>query len=291
MAVTTEKILSSRDMISRLSWGAVFGGTAVTLITAMMLILLGISIGLFAVEPASEENPFGGMATGSTIWWILSWLVALFLGGWITSRFAGLQRKFDGALHGTVTWSLTFLVSLLLLTNTVGMILGGTFGIMRTVLSAAGQAGSAVVPQVSEILTGTEDPIQSITQEAKQLLETVRQRGGENAVTELTDAIKQIFAQPEITQADRQTIVDKLLQYTDMSEQQARSTVDQWVSSYQELKQNLQKQADRLSQTAEKYSDALGKAGLAAFFTLLLGAVAATLGGMVGRVKGLVKID
>ncbi|RJP47856.1 MAG: hypothetical protein C4583_15830 [Anaerolineaceae bacterium] len=291
MATTTEKIISPRDMISRLSWGGVFGGTAVTLTTAMMLMLLGISIGLFAVEPASEENPFGGVATGSTIWWILSWLVALFLGGWTTSRFAGLQRKFDGTLHGIVTWALTFLLSLLLLTNTVGMILGGTFGIMRTVFSSAGQTVSAVAPQVSEILTGTEDPIQSITQEAKQVIEMVRQRGGETAVTELTDAIKQIFAQPEITQADRQRIVDILLQYTDIGEQQARSTVDQWVSSYQQLKQNLQKQAERLSQTAEKYSDALGGAALAAFFTLLLGAVAAALGGMAGRVKGLVKIE
>jgi hypothetical protein len=64
MAVKTEKIISPRvDMISRLSWGAVFGGTAVTV---MLLMLLGISIGFFAVEPASEENPFGGVATGST---------------------------------------------------------------------------------------------------------------------------------------------------------------------------------------------------------------------------------
>lgn len=119
----------------------------------------------------------------------------------------------------------------------------------------------------------------------------VRQQGGADAVAELTDAIKQVFAQPEITQADRQRIVDILLKYTDMSEPQARSTVDQWTSSYQELKQNLQQQAERLSQTAEKYSDALGKAALAAFFTLLLGTVAAALGGMAGRVKGLVKIE
>jgi CHASE3 domain sensor protein len=257
----------------------------------MMVMLLGLSIGLYAIEPASEENPFGGLATGSTLWWILSWLVALFLGGWVTSRFAGLQRKFDGALHGIVTWALTFLVSLLLLTNAAGMILGGTFGVMRTVFSAAGQTVSAVAPQVSEMLTGIQDPIQSITQEAKQVIEAIRQRGGERAVAELTDAIKQIFAQPEITQADRQRIVGILLQYTDMSEQQARSTVDQWVTSYQQLRQSVQKQSERLAQTAEKYSDALGTAALASFFTLLLGAAAAALGGMAGRVKGLVKVE
>jgi hypothetical protein len=292
MAVKTEKIISPRvDMISRLSWGAVFGGTAVTLTTVMLLMLLGISIGFFAVEPASEENPFGGVATGSTIWWVLSWLVALFLGGWISSRFAGLQRKFDGALHGIVTWALTFLVSFLLLTNTVGMILGGTFGIMRTVFSAAGQSISAVAPQISEMLTGTQDPIKGITQEAKQVIDSVRQRGGEGAVKELTDAIEQIFAKPEITQADRQRIIDILLQYTDMNEQQARSTVDQWVTRYQELKQGLQQTSERLTQTAQQYSDALGKAAIGSFFALLLGAIAAALGGMVGRVKGLVKIE
>ena len=291
MATPTKKAEPSRHTVSRLSWSALFGGTAVSLTTVMMLVLLGASIGFYTIEPASEENPFGGLAAGSAFWWLLSWIVALFLGGWIASRFGGLQRKFDGALHGIVTWALTFLVSFLLLTNTMGMILGGTFGVMQNVFSAAGQAISAVAPQLSEVLTGSQDPIKALTREAKQIIETVRQRGGENAVAQLTSTIEQVFAKPEITPADRRSIVDILVQYADMSEKEARSTVDRWTNRYQQLKQTVQQYDEQLARTAQQYSDALGGAAIASFFALLLGAAAAAFGGMAGRVKGAVRID
>ncbi|MFP4315087.1 MAG: hypothetical protein ACLFQR_02585 [Desulfovibrionales bacterium] len=277
------------DSVSNISWRAIFGGTAITLVVVMMLVLLGIAVGMFSVDPATEENPFGGLGTGSAIWWVLSWIIALFFGGWVTSRFAGLQRKFDGVLHGLVTWSITFLVSLFFLTNVIGTVVGGTFSIMQNVMSAAGQAVSVVAPSVSEALTG-EDPLKAVMQQGQKVLDEIRQRGGERAVSELTDALRQIFQQPEVTQADRQRIRDILLEYTDMSEQEARRTVDQWVSSYEQARQEIQQMQEQLPKRAEQISDALGQAAIWSFIALLLGALAAGLGGMVGRVKGVVSV-
>jgi hypothetical protein len=287
--VRVERTIPSVSSVSHLFWGAVFGGSAVTLVTVMLLVLFGIAVGLFAVDPATEQNPLGGIGIGSAIWWVLSWVVALFFGGWVTSRFAGLQRKFDGLLHGLVTWSLTFLFSLFFLTNVIGTVVGGTFGMMSTIFSAASEVVSVVAPEATRALTG-DDPMQVVIQEAQQVIEQVRQRGGQNAVQELTTALREIFKDPQMTQAEEQRIVSLLLQYTDMSRDEASSLVNRWADTYENARQRLGEIKEQLPQRAEQITEALARAALWAFLALLLGAVAAAAGGMVGRVKGEVNL-
>ncbi|MEZ4601771.1 MAG: hypothetical protein R2940_18425 [Syntrophotaleaceae bacterium] len=287
--MTNGQALPRTDSISNVSWRAIFAGTSITLVTMMMLVLLGMAIGLFAVNPATEQNPFGGLGIGTTIWWILSWIISLFIGGWVTSRFAGMQRKWDGALHGLVTWSLTFIISMVFLANLLGAVVGGTFNLMQNTLRMAGQFMSAVAPGMAEMMTG-QDPMQAIMQEGQQIMEQIRQRGGEDAVAELTNTIRQVFQQPEITPQDKQKITGILTQYTDMSEQEAESTVDRWVNTYQQARQQVQQFGEQVTQRAEQITDALAQAAIWSFFALLLGAIAAAAGGMVGRVKGVVTV-
>jgi hypothetical protein len=77
MLETTEKLIPLRDMISRLSWGAVFGGTSVALTMAMMM-LLGLSIGDYWAEielPTAEMRrrviPEGVIESG---WDLEGWM-------------------------------------------------------------------------------------------------------------------------------------------------------------------------------------------------------------------------
>ncbi len=281
--------LPRTDSIANISWRAIFAGTSIALVTTMVLVLLGTAIGFFSIDPTTEQNPFGGLGMGAAIWWVLSCIIALFFGGWITSRFAGLQRKFDGALHGLVTWSLTFIISLVFLASLLGAVIGGTFSIVQNVLEGTGQMLSSVAPDVAQVMTGGQNPLQAVMQEGQQIMDQIRQKGGEEAVTELTNAVQQIFEKPVVTPQDRQTIVGILTKYTDMSQQESRSKVDQWVSIYQQARQKLQKFGEQLPQKAEQASEALGQAALWSFFALLLGAIAAAAGGMVGRVKGVVE--
>lgn len=287
--VQPDKALPSVGSVARLSWGAVFGGTALAVVTLLLMVLLGMAIGFFALNVASEENPLGGYGIGSYIWWVLSWIVALFVGGWITSRFAGLQRKNDGMLHGLVTWALTTLAIMLLLTNVLGAVVGGAFSVAQSALSAAGEAVSAL-PSPSQVLPGQQNPVQAILQEAQQTIEQVRQRGGEEAVNELTSAMREVFSKPEITQADQQRIAGLLAKYTDMGQQEAQATVSRWVSSYEQAKQKMGQLGQRAARTAEDVAQALGHAAIWSFLALLLGAVAAGLGGRAGRVGGPVSV-
>lgn len=75
-------------------------------------------------------------------------IIALFAGGWVTARFAGLQRVFDGELHGLVTWSLTTILSIVLLTNVLGAVVVEAFGMVKNVYQATEQVVSAAVPAV-----------------------------------------------------------------------------------------------------------------------------------------------
>jgi len=67
-----------------------------------LLNLLGAGIGLTSVNPATEPDTMEGLGVGTTIWWVVSNLIALFVGGLVAGRMAGFVNLIDGALHGTV---------------------------------------------------------------------------------------------------------------------------------------------------------------------------------------------
>ena len=95
--------------------------------------------GIRTIDPATEENPSGGLGIGTLSGGLSAVSFAYFAGGWVSSRVAGLQRVFDGALHGLVTWSLVP-AHHVMLTNTVGFVLGGAFGLVENVVSIQRQA-------------------------------------------------------------------------------------------------------------------------------------------------------
>lgn len=124
--------------LRRISWGAVLVGTVVVMVVWMTLALLGMGIGLASVDPGA--TPGRGIAIGAMIWWIITSLIALFIGGWVAGRLAGPQRRLDGALHGMATWGVSALVTVFLLTTTVGVLIGGAFGIVGNVMQASNPA-------------------------------------------------------------------------------------------------------------------------------------------------------
>lgn len=133
------------DFMKRISWSAVFAGVLVAIITQMLLTLLGLGIGLGTIDPVQERNPTAGLGIGSAIWYIVSSLLSLFLGGWVAGRLASAPRLFDGVIHGVLTWCLTTLLTIYFLTTTVGSIIGGAGRLIGGIVSTAGSAvGSAV---------------------------------------------------------------------------------------------------------------------------------------------------
>src|SRR5690349_15272686 len=88
-----------------LSWGAIFGGAVAALSVWALLYALGLAFGLSAVDP---RNPGSLRASGifTGIWSLVTPIIALFVGGAVASRGAGIVTRAGGALHGLVVWGL-----------------------------------------------------------------------------------------------------------------------------------------------------------------------------------------
>lgn len=120
--------------LSRVSWGAIFAGALVALVVMGLINLLGIAVGAVVLGEGAAGEGFG---IGAGIWWTVSALIGLFIGGWTAGHFSTADIRSDGLMHGIVTWALFVLVTFLAVTTTVGQVLGGVFGMIGQNLTAA----------------------------------------------------------------------------------------------------------------------------------------------------------
>src|ERR671921_2091426 len=123
-------------MLNKISWGAVFAGVVVALVTQFILNMFGIGLGAASLDPAAGAgaNPAAStFSIGAGIWFVLSGILASLAGGYAAGRLAGKPKESTGGWHGLTAWALTTLVVLYLLSTAVGGILGGAY---RTVAGA-----------------------------------------------------------------------------------------------------------------------------------------------------------
>jgi hypothetical protein len=164
----------------RISWGAIFAGTVTALAVQLLLTLLGVSIGAWAADPAAGLAGMEGLGIGAAIWALVSFIIALFCGGWIAGRMSGLGNKLDGLLEGFLVWGAVTVFTFMLLTTAVGGILGGAAGLAGQTVAAAGEQvddPEQVVREYGEpVRERMEDP-----QARQEMEETVREVGEEVA--------------------------------------------------------------------------------------------------------------
>ncbi|MGH8470416.1 MAG: PhnA-like protein, partial [Gammaproteobacteria bacterium] len=117
--------------IKRIAWGAVFAGVILAIGIQVLLNMLGTGIGASTIDPLRGNTPDADvLGMSAAVWWILSSLIALFVGGWTAARLAGIPRQVDGMLHGLLAWGLSTLVVFYFLGTVVGGLIGGTFNMI-----------------------------------------------------------------------------------------------------------------------------------------------------------------
>jgi hypothetical protein len=302
-----------------ISWQAVFAGVLVALSAQLLFSLLGLGIGFSTINPANNYNSVEGLGVGATIWWLMSMLAALFLGGWTAGRLSDKATPSDGMMHGILAFCLMSLFMLYLLTTTVGGLISGATGIVGRGLSLAGQGASAVSPRIGEMIQEqlkTQDiDFTSLRNEAETLL---RQTGkpqlqpnalerqardagsavkdaGENvarnpqgADTAALGLINSIFRQGEKTvkTVDREAAINVIVARTGNSREEAGKIADRWIQTYEQALVTFERKKEELKQTTdqavEATATALSKASLLAFFGLVCSALVAAIGGWVG---------
>jgi hypothetical protein len=148
-----------RPYFSAIRWGAIIAGVVSGTASYLLLALLGVAVGLTAVDPNAAE-PVGRVPLATGIWTGISMLVGAFIGGYVAGHMSGLSRSIDGMLHGFVSWAVTTLLFAVLTTTAVGALLGGTFRILAEGLQVGATAatqssgGQNVLDQLAAAVSG-----------------------------------------------------------------------------------------------------------------------------------------
>jgi hypothetical protein len=127
------------NILKRVSWPAVFGGTLVALAVELLLLAWGLFIGFSLNSP-------GGIKTWAEAWYFVTALVALFAGGWVAARLS-TNTAGPGWLHGFVTWGLTTVATFAFAIWVSYGLLGTTIAAVRTTVVAAEAGPPATAAQ------------------------------------------------------------------------------------------------------------------------------------------------
>lgn len=263
------------SVLKRVSWGAIFAGTVVTLVLLLTFTLLGLGIGLGVISPATAENPMGGVGIGAGIWMLITTLISIFCGAWVAGKLAGSPRSITGVLHGITVWGLVTLLSFYLMTSAVGVLVSGAASIIGRGVS---MLSGAAAPVIQQQMAQRGFDLNTIISEGQKLM-TTRGKGGAKSTT-LQPVITKLFSGQQPAAADRQKAVNALVANTNMSRAEATRTVDNWITRFNQAR-------TQLPQQAQDTMRAISKAALLAFAIMLLGAGAGALGGAFGAPKEL----
>lgn len=265
-----EAALHPPSPLHRISWGSILAGVAIALSIQFLLNLLGVGIGASTINPNQGDTPGSGLAIGAGIWFAVSALISLFVGGWAAGRLAGVPNSKDGMLHGFTTWSLTTIVTLFLLTSAIGGLIGGSASLLGKAASMGGEGAKAATPMLTNLASqATGVSSNEVKQQAGDIASDTRFQAF------ASDIVRNGQASPE----SRSNLAQLVAQKQNISQQQADNEVASWQ---QRLAQAKDQATTKAKDVADKTASGVSKTALWSFFALLLGAVAATLGGMIG---------
>ncbi len=275
----------------KLSWGAIFGGAFVALGVWVLLYSLGLALGLSSVDPADPGSAkAAGIGTG--IWSLIAPLIALFAGGVVASRTAGVLDKMGGALHGVVLWGLTTMAGVIVMGMVLSSLLGTVFNVGKAAVGATGTAVAAAASGAAAQGDTAGSLARTFGLDANDALTPINQRlkaEGKPAITaqqieaSTKDVINTAIQQGRM---DRQLLVSSIAQNTALSQQDAEEIAGRIEAQWNQQWAQVQAKAGEIKQQVQtgalQAADTTGHVFWGVFFALLLGLVSAIVGATIG---------
>jgi len=253
----------------RVSWGAVFAGAVASVGLWMLLYALGLAIGASTLHVQDSGSAKAtGIFTG--VWGVVAPLIALFVGGMVAGRGAGVITRGDGALHGFVTWGLAAIGGAWLLANLLGAIGGGVASLGHEAAQVAGAAGANAGQVMRSAGLNTEDLIRPLNQR-------LQAEGHPTVTADQVEAAARDTLQQSVRggRIDHTVIVKSVADNTSLSRADADQLADQ-------LESRLQSARAQMTSSLQTATNAASKAFWGAFIALALGLIAAIVGGAEG---------
>jgi hypothetical protein len=243
----------------KVSWGGIFGGVLVAIGLLLLLTALGVAVGISAAQPG--ETQASTLGAGAGIWAGLSLLVALFVGGMVSTRIGAISDGATGFFEGALVWVVSILLMLYFASSGVSMLAGGAFQMvggaaqaMGSVMQGGGGAGVDVSGSVDQIVQRLKDP----------------------------KTAQQIASVTGMPQSEVQATLSETAQRVDNNRDNPAQAAAEAKAGVAQLMEKA-KSSGALEQKAEEVQPQASRAAWIAFGALVLSLLAAVLGAMSGR--------
>lgn len=290
----------------RIKWSAVFAGWAVGLALQMVLMLLGLGFGAWAID-FRESNPAEGLPTGAAIWTGVSMLIAAFTGGYVTSRLSGTYRRSDGLYHGVVVWGVNWLVFAWLTTTAMATMIGGAFSTFGSTLQTLGQGMSGVASTAANKLGDKLGQMSMSPQELRKQVESILAASGKPElqpgqvrqdvdkvagsarsgapVNQVTDAALGELSS-KLAALDQEAAVNVMVNKMGMTREQANQLIQSTIGALQPIQRTVEDTVSKVKQqSAELGTKAVDRMGTIALWLAIVGIITlglSALGGALG---------
>jgi len=262
-------------VLNQISWGAVFAGAVMALVIQTILNMVGIGVGLASVDAVAGTSPTARTLTvGAGVWLVVSGIVASAIGGHLAGRLSGKPLPMTAAYHGLMSWAVSTLVVLYVITSAATGVAGGAFSTVSSAIGGAGRAVGATSQAAAPALNDINDPLKRIENQ-------VRDASGGQDPAALRDTAVSAVRAALVGDANEQSAAtaratDALAKAQGISQDQARQQVADMQQKYTAA---LEKTKEQAKVAADATAKTVSRGAIIGAIALLLGALAAFFAG------------
>ena len=264
---------------SPFGWSAIFAGATVTLGAWLVLHLIGIGIGMTAVDP-EDASSLKAVGIGAGAWSLIAPIIALFVGGIVAGRIAPTINAGVAAIHGAVVWGLTMIAALFLVMSLVSTIARGAKSAAGAVGDLAGEAaGAAGDVSMEDLGIGSKDLVAPINQK-------LREQGKPEVTAKQIEAVAKDVLRSSVRSGriDQQTVITSVERNTALTGADAQDLARQLQTKLEQARSKVGKAGEQVKETALETVEATGKVLLVLALASLLG-LGAAIGGSILSVR------
>jgi hypothetical protein len=242
----------------KVSWGGIFGGVLVAVGLLLLLTALGVAIGISAAQPG--ETDASTLGTGAGIWAGVSLLIALFIGGMVSTRIGAISDGTTGFFEGALVWVVSLLMMAYFATSGVTMLAGGAFQMVGGATQAISSVMQGGAPNVD--ISGSVDQMVQRLKDPK--------------------TAQQIASATGMQQSEVQATLSETAQRVENNRDDPTQAAAEARAGLAQLMEKA-KASGALEQKAQEMQPQATRAAWITFGALLLSLLAAVLGAMSGR--------
>jgi len=262
----------------------VAAGVALAIALSIFFSQVGLALNLGLIDSESNVKTIGLV---NALAWVIGGLVAVFAGAWVAGRMSTARTAVGGGVHGLAVWATAAIVTVLLAVSAAGMIGTGMVQLAGKGLETVGSAASIVAPNWDTVKEELKEAKVALTDKDTSANPEGANKGDENRFVESSRLIElagRHFALDGTTlpAGEREELVKLVAARLEISPEAAERTLGQWTNVWETNVQRFETaKAEVIEIADEARAFASAAAGWAAL-AMLLGAVAAAIGGAYG---------